>query len=548
MVQQVRIPAGINVSGLVTDEELEQVAEEKIARTDLDLAMTSILNDPSSHFSRALATRQVGAAPVTVAPTITPGAATSSTQGLTIPLPANAAVVEVEKDSGSGWVQITDAHPGGALVVRDLLAATPYSYRARGVNDASNGPWSAAVTATTASAATPAPTATTVAATDTTLMKYTGTWQSTTATPVERYVTATPAEVSFKFTGTGFFVRGTRDAHHGTADVYVDGVKVGSFSETATTREAGATVYTSAALASGEHTVRLVVTTATVALQSVGVYGAPIAWPVASSLWTPSDANWASTSVATALSTTQVDTSDNRPSLGAMVADTTSPDGTGRALELTIPVTTDDTDRGYRAMTDLTTRGVAGFPAKTIRLSYAFKIVTLGSWNSNRDSKFGYGLAGAAQGTTMGGIASGNDLDPGTFYWRVNLSGAGDAQGGLPLTLNSYVYALNFAGQAWADNYGLRNHWRRPDGTYCQPIAGRWHEVDLEFEFGTAGQTNGRARSFFDGVKVEDVAARWVDAAYPTRGVSILYTAAFANDPFTSQAKVRWSKPVLSSL
>lgn len=82
---------------------------------------------------------------------------------------------------------------------------------------------------------------------------YSGAWSVGSG---ERYALSGPAELTFQFTGTKFDVYGTRDAHHGIAEVDVDGVTY-DVDQYAAAREAGALLWSSPPLADQPHTVRI---------------------------------------------------------------------------------------------------------------------------------------------------------------------------------------------------------------------------------------------------------------------------------------------------
>lgn len=78
------------------------------------------------------------------------------------------------------------------------------------------------------------------------------------------------AAASLTFTGHKVWLFGTKDPGHGTADVYVDGEKVGSFDTRASVRATGQMIYESDDLEPGQHTLEIR-TTGTVGLNAAAV-------------------------------------------------------------------------------------------------------------------------------------------------------------------------------------------------------------------------------------------------------------------------------------
>lgn len=78
------------------------------------------------------------------------------------------------------------------------------------------------------------------------------------------------AKASLKFTGHKVWLFGTKDPNHGTADIYIDGTKVGSMNTSASVRGTGQLIYESVDLEPGEHTLE-VRNTGTIGLNAAAV-------------------------------------------------------------------------------------------------------------------------------------------------------------------------------------------------------------------------------------------------------------------------------------
>ena len=77
-------------------------------------------------------------------------------------------------------------------------------------------------------------------------------------------------EAVLNFNGTKVWLYGTKDSGHGTADIYIDGEKVGSMNTNAGTRATGQMIYESPDLPDGAHTLRIV-NTGTIGLDAAAV-------------------------------------------------------------------------------------------------------------------------------------------------------------------------------------------------------------------------------------------------------------------------------------
>ena len=102
---------------------------------------------------------------------------------------------------------------------------------------------------------------------------YTGTWNNETGSQFigrESKWANAGASATLKFTGHKVWLFGTKDPSHGTADIYIDEVKVGSIDTQASQRATAEMIYESEDLDAGEHTLRLVAT-GTIGLNAAAV-------------------------------------------------------------------------------------------------------------------------------------------------------------------------------------------------------------------------------------------------------------------------------------
>lgn len=76
------------------------------------------------------------------------------------------------------------------------------------------------------------------------------------------------SEFTVTFTGTKIYLIGTKDPNHGQADIYIDGNKVDTIDTNASARALGQYIYESPDLKHGEHTLKLVVKTKAIGIES----------------------------------------------------------------------------------------------------------------------------------------------------------------------------------------------------------------------------------------------------------------------------------------
>lgn len=98
---------------------------------------------------------------------------------------------------------------------------------------------------------------------DNNALVYTGTWKSRTSNDYDNNAlklgTATNSSVEFKFNGTSFEWYGTKANNRGIATVYIDGKEVKSVDAYASSTAFTELLYKPDTLASGTHTVKIVV-------------------------------------------------------------------------------------------------------------------------------------------------------------------------------------------------------------------------------------------------------------------------------------------------
>lgn len=79
------------------------------------------------------------------------------------------------------------------------------------------------------------------------------------------------AQTTIHFIGTKAYLIGTTDPNHGTADIYIDGVKVTTIDTHASTRSLGQVIYETPLLSDGSHTLKVVVKNKAIGIDALAV-------------------------------------------------------------------------------------------------------------------------------------------------------------------------------------------------------------------------------------------------------------------------------------
>lgn len=376
----------------------------------------------------------------------------------------------------------------------------------------------------------PAPTySSTAQYSETNILDFSGNWL---AGDADRYSTTVGSELEFTFNGTRFGLYGTRDIHHGAADVYVDGTKLGVATQTAATRSVGVLVYASETLSSGSHAVRVVTTAATIAWSAVGAQGAFTTLPVepdpepSTALW---QSDMAQSTLANAYDFNYVN--PDYAGMGSIVTGQSVPDGSTRVFRSTISAAT----QGYRAHNELDLVNAPDFPRQEAWYVHHFRFPNMGSLMSNQDAKVGFGLVGAPDRiTSQDAISSGGNMIATSFSERMTVCRPGYINGADPGGLSAYVYAYRAGGQSFS-SYGLRFPYRS-NGEAIIPVQGQWYEKKVHVKVNTPGQDDGVYQVWIDGVLVLDLDdVQWVPSGQSTQ-IGYLWTQTFPNATLTTAA------------
>lgn len=357
--------------------------------------------------------------------------------------------------------------------------------------------------------------------TETDVIEYSSGWMDGVS---DKYTTTAGSEMKFSFNGTRFGLYGTKDTHHGTADVYVDGAKVGSATQTGTVRVTDALIFASGTLASGNHEVRVVTTAPTIGWFSIGVQGTFIDLPQSVSLFS-SDIGGKSTP---ALAYDFNYVNPDYVAKGSLATSSNNPDGSGKVFRSVLDTAT----HGYRAHNELD----APFPLDEVWYEHWFRFNALGSLMDNQDAKIGFGLVGAPAGiTSQDAISSGGDMIATSFSERMTISRPGYINGADPGGLAAYIYAYYADGRSYS-SYGIRVPYRN-NGQPIIPTAGTWYKKKVQVRVNTPGQNNGLYKIWINDVLVVDLDdVQWRPSGQNTK-IGYLWTQTFSNATLATSAQ-----------